>query len=395
MTHHLILMTKNRSEMADKNIFLKQLKLRNFLSLHDVSLPFKPLTVLVGANASGKSNILKACLVLNRMIQRRETLPESTTIQGWTWAGEPHGQIDFEIQLEIDNKPVIYRLVLQNSSKKPIYTENLLINDVEVISVQDGKGQIRDENKASPILTYSSEKLALTSAGDYGTKPITNLLTDFIKNWAFFNFMPEMMRGKNVLFVNPTLDIPSQLDDDGSVLKRLLFSWHEKNAEKFEAVSQALASSVTQFRLENLNEDGELGLLEGYDKPIPLDKASDGTLRLLAYYTLLNQSELPPLIAIEEPERNLHPAALPEVANLLEELAMRTQVIVTTHSAQFIDAFEKDNLGKSLGVLLLQNHKGYGTQIIDFEKEKNNRTALSGWVKDFGIGSAIFDSALL
>ncbi len=381
--------------MADKNIFLKQMNLRNFLSLHEVSLPFKPLTVLVGANASGKSNILKACLVLNRMIQRRETLPESTTIQGWTWAGEPHGQIDFEIQLEIDNKPVIYRLVLQNSSKKPIYTENLLINDVEVISVQDGKGQIRDENKESPILSYSSEKLALTSAGDYGTKPITNLLTDFIKNWAFFNFMPEMMRGKNVLFVNPTLDIPSQLDDDGSVLKRLLFSWHEKNADKFEAVSQALASSVTQFRLKSLNEEDELGLLEGYEKPIPLDKASDGTLRLLAYYTLLNQSELPPLIAIEEPERNLHPAALPEVANLLEELALKTQVIVTTHSAQFIDAFEKDNLGKSLGILLLQNHKGYGTQIIDFEEEKNNRTALNGWVKDFGIGSAIFDSALL
>ncbi|HAI70018.1 MAG TPA: hypothetical protein DCM38_11365 [Gammaproteobacteria bacterium] len=381
--------------MADKNIFLKQLNLRNFLSLHEVSLPFKPLTVLVGANASGKSNILKACLVLNRMIQRRETLPESTTIQAWTWAGEPHGQIDFEIQLEIDNNPVIYRLVLQNSSKKPIYTENLLINDVDVISVQDGKGQIRDENKASPILSYSSEKLALTSAGDYGTKPITNLLTDFIKNWAFFNFMPEVMRSKNVLFLNPTLDIPTQLDDDGSVLKRLLFSWHEKNTEQFEAVSQALASSVTQFRLESLNEDGELGLLEGYDKPIPLDKASDGTLRLLAYYTLLNQSELPPLIAIEEPERNLHPAALAEVANLLEELAMRTQVIVTTHSAQLLDAFDKDNLGHRLGVLLLQNHKGYGTQIIDFEKEKNNRTALSGWVKDFGIGSAIFDSALL
>ncbi|EDN70708.1 ATPase [Beggiatoa sp. PS] len=264
-----------------------------------------------------------------------------------------------------------------------------------MISVQDGKGQIRDENKESPILTYSSEKLALTSAGDYGTKPVTNLLTNFIKNWAFFNFMPEMMRGKNVLFVNPTLDIPSQLDEDGSVLKDLLFSWHQKNTDKFEAVSQALGSSVTQFRLENLNEEGELGLLEGYDKPIPLDKASDGTLRLLAYYTLLNQSELPPLIAIEEPERNLHPAALAEVANLLEELAMRTQVIVTTHSAQLLDAFDKDNLGHRLGVLLLQNHKGYGTQIIDFEKEKNNRTALSGWVKDFGIGSAIFDSALL
>jgi AAA15 family ATPase/GTPase len=93
--------------VAYKKIFLKQMNLHNFLSLHEVSLPFKPLTVLVGANASGKSNILKACLVLNRMIQRRDTLPESSTIQDWTWAGEPNGKINFEIQLEIDNNPTI------------------------------------------------------------------------------------------------------------------------------------------------------------------------------------------------------------------------------------------------------------------------------------------------
>jgi predicted ATPase len=118
-------------------------------------------------------------------------------------------------------------------------------------------------------------------------------------------------------------------------------------------------------------------------------------VRLLAYYTLLNQSELPSLIAIEESERNLHPAALAEVVNLLEELAMKTQVIVTTHSAPFLDAFEKESLGDSLGVLLLQNQKGCGTKIVDFEKEQSNRTAVSGWMKDFGIGSAIFDSDLI
>ncbi len=382
--------------MTDKHIFLKQLNIRNFLSLHDVSLPFKPLTVLVGANASGKSNILKACLVLNQMVQRRDALPNNSMMQDWTWAGEPNGKINFEIQLEIDNNPAIYCLVLQTHPNKPIHAEKLFINDVEVISVLEGKGKIKaDENKESSILNYFSEKLALTSAGDYGDKPITNLLIDFIKDWAFFNFMPEIMRGKNVLFVNHTLDTPTQLDNDGSVLKHLLASWHANNVAKFEAVNQALASSITQFSLESLNEEGELGLLEGYDRPISLDRASDGTLRLLAYYTLLNQPELPPLIAIEEPERNLHPAALAEVANLLEELAMRTQVIVTTHSSQLLDAFEKDNLGNSLGVLLLQNHKGDGTKIIDFEKEQNNRMALSGWVQDFGIGSAIFDSELL
>jgi predicted ATPase len=272
--------------MANTNIFLKQMKVTNFLSLHEVSLSFKPLTVLVGANASGKSNILKACLVLHQMIQRRDKLPNSNNIQDWIWAGQSDGQIAFEIQLEIDNHRTVYQLVLQNNLSKPIYTENLRINDINVISVQEGKGQIRaDENKDSPILNYSSEKLALTSAGDYSNKPVTNLLIDFIKNWAFFNFMPEIMRSGNRLFVSPTLDIPTQLDDDGSVLKRLLFSWHEKNVDKFEAVNQALASSITQFRLKSLDEEGELGLLEGYDKPISLDYASDGAFISVLYIT--------------------------------------------------------------------------------------------------------------
>jgi predicted ATPase len=368
-----------------ETVFLKQMQIKNFLSLHEVSLPFKPLTVLVGANGSGKSNILKTLLMLHRMMLR-EKLPDSSTIQSWTWAGDLQSQIDFKMEVESDDNRAIYHLVLQ--AERLIHTEELLVNDVKVISVQQGFGEIRDEDDKNPIV-YSSDKLALKSAGDYGNKPVTHRLTNFIKNWAFFNFMPEVMRGK--LMMNS--DKPIQLDDEGTVLKHLLSVWHDNDYEKFELVSQSLAD-VTNLSLARIDdEEGKLGLLEGYEKPIPLDRASDGTLRLLAYYTLLNQSDLPSLIAIEEPERNFHPAALIRVASLIEELAQKTQVIVTTHSAQFLDAFDKDSLGDNLGVLLLQNHKG--TSIIDFEEEQNRRDALNSWIKDFGIGSAIFDSELL
>ena len=97
----------------------------------------------------------------------------------------------------------------------------------------------------------------------------------------------------------------------------------------------------------------QLCLLEGYKNPIPLHGASDGTLRLIAYNILLNEPELPPLIAIEEPERNLHPGALTEIANVLEQIAQRSQVIITTHSSQLLDAFNPESLSDSLGVLLL------------------------------------------
>lgn len=357
-------------------------------------MPFKPLTVLVGANASGKTNVLKTLMMLHRLM-RREKMPDSRAIQNWIWAGDPQGKMDFKMQVETDDNPVIYHLVLQSKPNQCIHTEELLVNEVKVIAVQQGVGEIRDEDQKNPI-QYFSEKLALKSAGDYGHKPVTHRLTDFIKNWAFFNFMPEVMRSRNGLMINPSDESPTHLDEEGAVLKHLLCVWHDKNDEKFDWVNQSLASVTHQLSLKRIDEnDGELGLLEGYDKPIPLDNASDGTLRLLAYYTLLNQTQLPSILAIEEPERNLHPAVLIRVASLLEELSHKTQVIVTTHSAQFLDAFDKDSLGDSLGVLLLKNHKGKGTEVIDFEQQQKLRAALNSWVKDFGIGSAIFDSELL
>ena len=103
----------------------------------------------------------------------------------------------------------------------------------------------------------------------------------------------------------------------------------------------------------------------------------------------------PPFIAIEEPERNLHPGALTDIANVLEQLAESTQVIITTHSSQLLDAFNPENLSDSLGVLLLRNRPGYGTEVINLEDIRGDRAALNGWITDFGIGSAIFDSELL
>ncbi len=166
--------------------------------------------------------------------------------------------------------------------------------------------------------------------------------------------------------------------------------------ERFHSVSDSLAAS-TNLRIDQcpINGDNQLCLLEGYKQPIPLGKASDGTLRLVAYYILLNEPELPPLIAIEEPERNLHPGALTDITNVLEQISEHCQVIITTHSSQLLDAFNPENLSDSLGVLLLRNVPGRGTEVINLKDIRGDRAALDGWITDFGIGSAIFESELL
>ena len=66
---------------------------------------------------------------------------------------------------------------------------------------------------------------------------------------------------------------------------------------------------------------------------------SDGTLRFLLLLTILATPDPPPLIAIDEPEAGLHPSMLPIIAELAASAATRTQVILSTHSPEMLDAF--------------------------------------------------------
>lgn len=382
---------------------LEKIDINNFLSLRNVKLSLRPLTVLVGPNASGKSNVLRALDLLDRLMIS-DKLPSVDYLHDLLWAGGAN-HIGFQLSTIVQSTPVSYTLELSPRNESPIQRESLTVNDIEIISISDGSGIVRDENNTSIEVPYhpSRPKLALKSAGDYGEKPITSALYEFIRNWEFYDFSPEKMRQSDIarkVLINAKIMPKSTeivtIDNDGSMLNPLLLNWHENHREQFSAVCDSLKNYIN-FGLESSghNGDSELFLREGYDTLIPLKRASDGTLRLIVYNVLLNQMDLPSLIGLEEPERNLHPAALGSIARLLEQLAERTQVIITTHSSQLLDALNAEQLGDKLGILLLRNVAGEGTQVIDLETIRHDRSAFDGWMTDFGIGSAIFESQLL
>ncbi len=383
--------------MSEMKTFLEKVHIENYLSLRDVSLPLKPLTILVGPNASGKSNILSALGFLNTMMIA-EQLPPAEFIQGSLWAGAgEESNIAFKLQAGVGEIPTVYKLELKAETDNPFTAEELLVDGVKIISIENGQGIVQEEDGKNKT-RYRSNKLALKSAGDYGDKPVTSALTGFIKAWEFYSFRPESIRNylMDSSHVTKKPGKSPQLDSSGFRLSEVLVDWHNNAPELFHSVSDSLATS-TNLSIDYRPIDGEfeLCLLEGYKKPIPLEGASDGSLRLIAYYTLFSQPELPLLIAIEEPERNLHPVALNEIATILSQIADRSQVIITTHSSQLLDAFSSENLSDSLGILLLRNLPGRGTEVLNLEDIRKDRVALDGWMTDFGIGSAIFESELL
>ena len=109
--------------MSEVKAFLEKVHIENFLSLRDVELPLKPLTVLVGPNASGKSNILRALNLLNKMMIA-ENLPSVEFIQDYLWAGEA-SRITFKLQAEVEEARAVYDLVLKAEADNRSVAEEL------------------------------------------------------------------------------------------------------------------------------------------------------------------------------------------------------------------------------------------------------------------------------
>ena len=392
--------------MSERKAFLEKVHIKNFLSLRNVTLPFKPLTVLVGPNASGKSNFLRALSLFMEMISV-ERLARTEIIQNSIWAGGANN-LTFQLHASVEKTPTVYELEIISEAEDITINEELLINGVKVISIQGGQGEVWDENgKNKTLYKAKHNKISLGSAGDYGRKPFTSKVTEFFQAWNFYDLQPELMRG---FFQTPPFGFDpdgfleqtivfgkfSQLKNDGSNLTVLLSNWCQSEPTLFDKINEYLfASAKLKINYSEINGIPQLCILEGYKNPIPFNRASEGTLRLVAHFTLLVQPEIPTLLAIEEPERNLHPGALKDIANVLEQLSERTQVIITTHSSQLLDNFDSKKLSDSLGVLLLRNRSGIGTEVLNLQEIKDKREALDGWIADFGIGSAIFDSELL
>lgn len=111
---------------------------------------------------------------------------------------------------------------------------------------------------------------------------------------------------------------------------------------------------------------------------------SDGTLRFLFLLTVLASPSPAPVIAIDEPETGLHPSMLPIVAEYAVDAANRTQVILTTHSPQFLDAFHET---RPTTTVTKWSAGETSLKVLD-------ETELDYWLKEYTLG-ALFKSGEL
>ncbi|UXE59837.1 MAG: AAA family ATPase [Woronichinia naegeliana WA131] len=374
-------------------------RIRNFKSLEDVTLNFRDLTIIVGANATGKSNCLEALRRFGQIVKAGSP-PPSEWLQGIVRNSSSQA-LTLEIITKADNQDINYQVSISTNDEKVIFSRELLqIGEITVINVHENQGKVYDEDDedGKNPQDYKSKQgnLALKTAGDYGSKPLTSQLSEFMRTWQFYDFEPRVMRGKrrsfSLILKETQEEIPS-LDIDGEYLEQVLLYWKLKHSDKFQEINQELYRCLGISLEVSGNE--ELRVKEVDGQKIKLSGLSDGTLRIIGYYVLLHQDDLPPLIGIEEPERNLHPAILSSVASILQKLSQRTQIIITTHSSQLLDCFSSDEINSDISVLLLSKKDASGTQVFRLDELSKKREDLAEWMRDFGVGSAVYHSNLL
>lgn len=333
---------------------IEYLRVRNYRALQDLEIKnMASLTVFVGPNGSGKSTIFDVFAFLSECfsVGLRKAWDKRGRFKELRSRGQP-GPIQFEFKYRErkDLPPITYHLSLDEGRSGPYVAEEWLQwrrgkqygQPYRFLDFQNGAGRVisGDSPEESDVRVDetldSPEVLAVNALGQLARNPRVAALRRFITGWYLSYLSADNTRGV------PEAGPQERLSATGDNLPNVIQYLKEQHPDRFEQILSILAMRVP--RLEKVDAeflaDGRL-LLRLKDapfvEPILAKFASDGTLKMLAYLTVLNDPHPPLLVGIEEPENHLHPRLLPVLAEECRSASGRSQMLVTSHSPFFLN----------------------------------------------------------
>ena len=358
-------------------MIIERLRIKNFRAFKDVEMRDIPrFAILVGANGTGKSTLFTVFGFLKDAMNTnvRTALSKLGGSRGFREVRTRNSDDSIEIEIKYRVKPgaplVTYWLSIGQGSSGPVVEREVLryrrfrygkpwhfldfsegsgfavINEAE--EVKDQSQLVRDEQ-----VLKSPDLLAIKGLAQFERFPAVVALGNLIERWHVSDFHISRARPEQ------EIGHAEHLSREGENLSLVIEYLHENHPKILRKILRKLRKRVPGItKVESKQtEEGRI-LLRFHDgafkDPFLARYVSDGTIKMLAYLALLYDPEPHPLLCVEEPENQLYPTLLWELAEEFRSYANRGgQVIVSTHSPDFLNAAQLEE------VFWLQKEGGY------------------------------------
>ncbi|HLP91218.1 MAG TPA: AAA family ATPase [Nostocaceae cyanobacterium] len=334
---------------------LKQLILENWKSFRYAELPLDPLTVIIGTNASGKSNVVEALEFLKRIARGEnveaalagdKTLPSIRGGVEWA-ARKPETKFTLKVLIQLDNNDYISSVTVATKPFAHILKDSLSVKEYSLDNQEIVDNYpIFEHSYRYNLLQKELQDLKFSflddESGELSYK--SGLINEKIENILVLNPIPDKMRNYSRVY--------DLMENDASNIAGVLASLPDQKKEEVESllseyiknlpegdIKKVWSEKVGRFGTDAMlycQEEWKLGEITEIDAR----SMSDGTLRFIAILTALLTRPEGSQIVIEEIDNGLHPSRAELLVKTLKEIGKKRNIdiLITTHNPALLDA---------------------------------------------------------
>lgn len=369
-----------------KIVSIKIKNYRMFKNIHIRNIP--PFCVIIGANGTGKSTLFDIFGFLRDALKNniRQALQIRGGYREIITRGQEQEDIEIELQFRMKildtERLVTYILIIGQNNNRPVIKREILRykrgehgKPFHFLDFQLGQGYAitNEEDFSKPDKELDREEqqlesndiLAIKGLGQFQRFKAATAFRSLIENWHVSDFHISEARGSK------EISYAEHLSTTGDNIATVAQYIYQQYPEIFQQILEKMKQRVPGISSVEAKEteDGRLILRfqdQAFKDPFIDRYVSDGTMKMFAYLILLFDPNPHPLLCVEEPENQLYPTLLKELA---EEFAHYSdqggQVFVSSHSPDFINAVPLASifwLIKSQGIT--QIHRAADSEIL-------------------------------
>ena len=344
------------------------IKIKNYRAFESLEINHIPrFCVIIGANGTGKSTLFDIFGFLRDAL--KNNIRQALQIRGGFNEVVTRGkeQEDIEIELKFSLKIlkterlVTYILHIGQEEKRPLIKREILRykrgeygSPYHFLDFANGKGyaitneenfkQTEAELEREEQQLESNDILAIKGLGQFQRFKAASAFRSLIENWHVSDFHISDARGsKDALYAEHL----SPTGDNMALVAQYIYQNHPDIFQTILRKMQERVPGISKVEAKE-TEDGRLILKfqdQAFKDPFIDRYVSDGTMKMFAYLILLFDPKPHPLLCVEEPENQLYPSLLHELAEEFDSYAHRGgQVFVSTHSPDFLNAVPLESI---------------------------------------------------